>query len=214
MQSDIVNYSDDPLVSVVMAVHNAKLLELKKSCCSILNQTYDNIEFIIIDDGNSKSVCDYLEELASKHSHILLLKYSQNRGLTDCLIKGIYNAKGVYIARQDADDFSSINRISEQVRHFKKNQSVCLLGTAYILENELLETRKIQCHALNKSEIIEQMYSINPFCHSSVMFSKKHYLAAGGYNKNLEHHRISTYGSVLQKLELLKIYLMLWLRGE
>lgn len=172
----------EPLVSVVMAVHNPHLTELQKSCYSILGQTYSSIEFIIVDDGNTETVCEFLRDLSTSHDTVSILKNSKNRGLTYSLVKGIKHAKGTYIARQDADDFSSNDRIKEQVKRFQEDQSVCLLGTAYLLENEMVKTTKIQCHALSHANLIKQMFSINPFCHTSVMFTKKHYLLAGGYN--------------------------------
>ena len=77
---------DYPLVSVVMAVHNACVVELEKSCNSILNQTYPNIEFIIIDDVNSECVCNFLEVLDSEHKNVLIIKNPQNLGLTFSLV--------------------------------------------------------------------------------------------------------------------------------
>lgn len=179
----MVTQHDDPLVSVVMAVHNATLLELKQSCNSILAQTYTKIQFVIIDDGNNHAICKYLEELELQHPCVFLIKNPINIGLTRSLIKGIDICEGVYIARQDADDYSSYDRIAEQVNHLQKNQEICLLGTAYILEDVALGRKKFQSHSLQHDAIIQDLYSINPLCHTSVMFTKQQYIQAGGYDK-------------------------------
>ena len=172
-----------PLVSVVMAVHNADLSEITASCESILKQTFQNFEFIIVDDINSNDVTRFLKKLENDNAKVKVIRNPQNCGLTLSLIKGISQANGVYIARQDADDISFHDRLEMQVERFDKDPSLALLGTGYISENQLLKTKKIENHGEDHFALIELLFSINPFCHSSVMFTKNHYLKVGGYDQ-------------------------------
>ena len=102
------------------------------------------------------------------------------------MIKAIDLASGKYIARQDADDISHIERIDQQVRYLQKNINVVLLGTGYTLLDKTLSIRKEVIVAKSHDELLELMFKINPFCHSSVMFRKETYQLAGGYSVNFK----------------------------
>lgn len=175
-----------PIVSVVMAIHRGKIEEVELSINSILNQTFDDIEFIIVDDINDELLSEYLASLGRKFSNVFIVKNTENIGLTFSLIKAIDLASGKYIARQDADDISHIERIDQQVRYLQKNINVVLLGTGYTLLDKTLSIRKEVIVAKSHDELLELMFKINPFCHSSVMFRKETYQLAGGYSVNFK----------------------------
>src|SRR6187397_2012165 len=102
----------EPLVTVLMSVYNAEKY-LREAIDSILNQTYRNFEFIIINDAST----DGSEAIINsyKDERIRLISNSQNLRLTASLNKGIDLAKGKYIARMDADDASLPERLQKQV---------------------------------------------------------------------------------------------------
>lgn len=173
-------------VSVVMAVHNSDIAFLKQSVDSILNQTYQNFELIIIDDINSYEVTNYLIELQNCHRNVILLRNKTNIGLTKSLIMGIESSKGVYVARQDADDISEPDRLNCQLKYLKANPETVLLGTSYRLlygDKFLLD----QIQLINHKEIIESFLVTNPFAHTSVIFDKDIYGKIGGYNKSCRY---------------------------
>lgn len=107
----------DPVISVLMPVYNGEKF-LKESIDSILNQTYDNFEFIIINDGST----DATEEIVFSYSdnRIIYIKNEINLKLIKTLNKGIDLAKGRYIARMDADDISHPDRFKIQLEQIEK----------------------------------------------------------------------------------------------
>ena len=112
-----------PLVSVIMSVYNGEKY-LVQAIDSILNQTYQNFEFIIIEDCSTDNSLDILEEYAKKDSRIKIIKKEKNigiKGFIENLNLGISIAKGKYIARMDQDDVSLPERFQKQVDFLEKN---------------------------------------------------------------------------------------------
>lgn len=111
------------LVSVIMSTYNEPIFMLEKSIDSIINQSYKNIEFIIINDNPGRcDLSEYLEVKTKSDSRIVYIKNICNMGLVNSLNTGIKIAKGKYIARMDADDISVPTRIELQMNYIKKNQ--------------------------------------------------------------------------------------------
>lgn len=109
-----------------MAVYNG-MPYLPQAVNSILNQTYKNFEFIIVDDASSDKTWPYLKSLKDKR--IKLIKNSKNLGLAKSLNKALDQSTGDYIARMDADDISLPNRFEAQIKFLLKNPSVDLCGS-------------------------------------------------------------------------------------
>ena len=99
-------------VSVVMSVFNGKNW-LKYSIESILNQTFRDFEFIIVDDGSTDSSIDIMNFYKSKDKRIKIIS-KKNTGLADSLNIAIKSAKSEWIARIDCDDKSDIHRLEKQ----------------------------------------------------------------------------------------------------
>ncbi len=120
-------------MSVLMCVYNTPIEYLKEAVQSILDQTYESIEFVIVDDASSeKDVVDYLNELAHEVSNVILVRNSSNIGLTKSLNLGLNSCHGKYIARMDSDDISLPNRLQRQMEHLKQNLHVALVGSNII----------------------------------------------------------------------------------
>ncbi|MGC8880316.1 MAG: glycosyltransferase family 2 protein, partial [Anaerolineae bacterium] len=92
-----------PAISVIMAVYNGARY-LREAVDSILNQTFTDFEFIIVDDGSTDETPAVLDEY--NDPRIVRLRNAHNLGLTKSLNRGLHVARGRYIARQDADDLS------------------------------------------------------------------------------------------------------------
>ena len=107
-----------PLVSVVMSVYNSEKW-LSYSIESIIEQTYTNFEFIIINDGSTDNSKVILNEYSDRDKRILVI-HQKNIGLTKSLIKAIKLSKGDIIVRIDADDLSSKERIEQQLKELEK----------------------------------------------------------------------------------------------
>ncbi len=116
----------DNKISVVMSVYNGELY-LAEAMNSILNQTFTDFEFIIIDDGSTDSSREIIESY--KDPRIKLLTNDYNQGLAQSLNKGISIARGKYIARMDADDISLPERLEKQVAFMEENTGIGVCGT-------------------------------------------------------------------------------------
>ena len=103
-----------PMVSVIMSVYNDEE-NVANSIKSILNQTYSNYEFIIMDDGSLDGTWEILKTYQANSNKIKLLKNKKNIGLTKSLNKLLAESQGDYIARQDSDDFSLRGRMESQI---------------------------------------------------------------------------------------------------
>ena len=100
---------NQPLVSFIMSTYGENPLFLNKSIKSVFNQSYKNIELILVDDGNSKLIIE------DKYKKIKLITNNKNEGLALSLNKAIKVANGDFIARIDSDDINLSKRINIQI---------------------------------------------------------------------------------------------------
>ena len=121
------NIDNQPLISVVMSNHNTPLIFLKKSINSILNQTYSNFEFIIVDDASTDDSVEIIKSF--NDPRIKLICNKQNLGLTRSLNKAFSICKGKYIARMDSDDISLPKRFEKQLEFMENNENTIVCGT-------------------------------------------------------------------------------------
>lgn len=124
-----------PKVSVIMSVYNDKHY-VKDTIKSVLNQTFGDFEFIIINDGSTDGTQEILENYARKDERITILVNEDNMGLTRSLNRGIENSKGEYIARIDAGDICRPSRLEKQVKFLDENGDVYIIGSYHYWINE------------------------------------------------------------------------------
>lgn len=138
-----------PSISVVMPVFNTPVPILKEAVDSILNQTFRDFEFIIIDDGSEGETAAYLEALTD--SRIKLLRNKKNIGITKSLNIGFAAAQGKYIARMDGDDYSYPDRFQKQFAFMESHPDVIVCGQQRYKRNRRfnLEEYKIELLFLN-----------------------------------------------------------------
>ncbi len=157
-----------PLVSIALTVYDRTEF-LDESIKSILSQTYNNLEFVIVIDKSDKQ--DKIEKIIKSYNddRIKIIKNKTRLGLAKSLNVAIDNSNGVYIARMDDDDISFPRRIEMQVKFLEKNKDVGLCGTSARMYGKnnfdlLVETN---------SEILKVLTLIKtPVIHPSVMFRK------------------------------------------
>jgi glycosyltransferase involved in cell wall biosynthesis len=155
-----------PLVSVILPVYNGEKY-LLDAINSILDQTYDNFELIVLNDcspDNSRNII-----LSIQDSRLKLIDNEVNLGLVGSLNKGISNSSGKYIARMDQDDISIASRLEKQVDYLENNVSCQLLGTNYQAIGDYNYTSNLPSTA---KEVTLQLHIHNCICHPSVMFRK------------------------------------------
>jgi glycosyltransferase involved in cell wall biosynthesis len=170
-------------VSVVMSIFNGEVY-LREAMDSILGQTFQDFEFIVIDDGSTDGTGEVLLSYAQRDARVHVVRH-ENRGRAESLNIGIGLAEGKYIARMDADDISLSDRLQHQVSFLDDHPEVGLLGGAF-------DSISVDGHVLNKvqyptedMEIRAVMLRYNPFCHPTVMMRKELAVAAGLYRKAL-----------------------------
>lgn len=132
-------------ISVIMATYNTEIPMLKEAVDSILNQTFSDFEFIIVDDGSTNDSGEYLRSLSDKR--VKIIWSPENNGITKSLNIGLREAKGKYIARMDADDVSLPTRFEREFRFMEENPDVivCGAGTCRIDERgNLCEINKLR----------------------------------------------------------------------
>jgi len=198
-------------VSVIMSVYNGER-HLRESVDSILNQTFQDFEFIIINDG-SKDQSKYILE-SYKDERIKLIHH-KNMGLTKSLNIGIANAKGKYIARQDADDISEPERLKTQFDFMEANPGVGLTGSRFKLINETGQLIGSSSLPLEDKVIKDMLIEMNQFCHGSVMIRRDALDKIGLYRDCFKYAqdydlwlRISEKYKVMNLPELLVCYRM------
>ncbi len=171
---------NNPKVSVIMSVYNGEKY-LKEALESILDQTFGDFEFIIINDGSTDNSYEILKSYKDKRMKII---NQENMGLAKSLNKAIKLAQGEYIARMDTDDISLPTRLEKQVDVIMSSSTVGLVGSWYEIIDELgreLVKVKVPCDFDYLREYM--FYENNPICHGSVMLKRGPFAQAGRYRE-------------------------------
>ncbi len=113
-------------ISVVMPTYNTDVQYLKEAVDSILNQTFRDFEFLIIDDGSTNDSPSYLSSLSDPR--VKVIRNESNMGITKTLNKGLRLASGKYIARMDSDDVSLPERFEKQFAFMESHPDVFACG--------------------------------------------------------------------------------------
>lgn len=169
-----------PLISIIMSVYNEPIEWVKESIESIINQTYNNFEFIIIIDNPELEidVYLYLVSLSKRDSRIIIVKNENNYGLAKSLNIGIDHSKGSYIARMDADDISDPQRLEKELN--------------YLIEHDLDVVSCLRINIDENSQVIDKitpnhrspeitLKESNCICHPGVLMTSKSVKSVGGY---------------------------------
>ncbi len=114
-------------ISVVMPTYNTQISILREAVDSILNQTFSDFEFIIIDDGSANDTYEYLKSIPDER--IKIIKNDTNIGITKSLNIGFRAARGKYIARMDSDDIAFPDRFEKQYAFMESHPDVFVCGS-------------------------------------------------------------------------------------
>ncbi len=170
--------SDQPLVSVVMAVYN-EAEGVQAAIESLRHQTFTDFEIIIVDDGSTDHTW---QGLSSIHmSRLRIHRNIPNRGQTASLTLGLTMASGRYIARHDAEDTSEPWRLEKQVALMETHPDLALVGTQVCwVDAENQPIRQFE-YPTRHEDITARLKSKNSFAHGSVMIRRAALDAVGGY---------------------------------
>ncbi len=179
------NFIDAPVISVVMSVYNGQKY-LRESIDSILNQTYKNFEFIIINDGSEDNSLDMLLEYQIGDNRVLIVNQN-NVGLTRSLNRGVKLATSEYIARQDADDISIHSRLEKQLNYMENHPKVAVIGCFGDVFNVNGVLRTGRDSKFSREGIKRHLASKNLFMHGSAMVRKSCLAKVGFYREFFRH---------------------------
>lgn len=160
-------------ITIILCIYNAEAY-LHDALDSIVNQSIDIDEIIVIDDGSTDNSSPIVEEyISNKYNKISLYKQS-NKGLTVSLNKAIKISSGDYIVRMDADDISLPNRIEETIKYIEDNDldSACTKALRIKLNGEKVSSVPRINHNINNIKL-DLMKFGNPFVHGSFVFKKE-----------------------------------------
>ena len=164
---------DDILVTVIMSVYNTKPSYLKTAVQSILEQTYQNIEFIIVNDGSNENRLESLmQKYAWMDSRIILLSSATNQGKAFQLNRAISISHGQYIALMDADDISERSRIEKQLQYMLSHNldiSSCFMSIIDIYG----DTIKKVFSPVSEEKIRKVIMRYSPLFHGCSMYKKE-----------------------------------------
>lgn len=188
------------LVSIILSVYNGEQY-LEQCIESVLSQSYESFEFIIVNDGSKDKSLTLIKNMQGKDNRIIIID-KPNSGLTKSLNVGLERSTGEYIARIDADDIWSPSKLEVQVNFMEAHPEILLSGTAinFIDENGDLLDDQNPLDALKDEEIRKIYLFKNPFCHSSVIFRKHIVKQLGPYNSDFKYAQDYEYWSRIMKV--------------
>jgi len=168
-------------LSVVMPVHNAESF-LNHSIESILNQTFTDFEFIILDDASTDASRSVMREWELRDKRIRILTSDQQLGLAGSSNRVVAASNGALVARMDADDVSDPDRLQRQIATMNTREDIVAVGTLCDGINAAGTTTRPR----DRWRLVRRSQYI-PFPHGSAMFRRDAFDAVGGYSNDFSH---------------------------
>lgn len=175
-----------PRVSVIMSVYNAQA-HLADAIRSILDQTFTDFEFLIVDDGSRDRSAEIMDGFAAADPRIRVIR-QENKGLIASLNRLLDEARAPLVARMDADDISVPTRLELQVAFLDQHPDHGVVGAnTHELDQHGAITECTDLHPLDHAGIASAMEHRSPICHPSVLMRRDAILDAGGYRLPYVH---------------------------
>lgn len=184
-----------PLVSVIMPVFNGSCY-MSKAIDSILTQTYQNFELLIVDDASTDDTWQILNDYKNDYKKVYpekikIFRLEKNSGAFNAANYAYEQAKGGYIAPMDSDDISSPLRFEKQVAYLNQHPETVLVGSFAKIIDASDQVTGFKRYAVSNEDIYRQFAQINPIVHPACMIRKalignrkKLYLTEYGVNSD------------------------------
>ena len=169
--------SEQKKISVLMGIYNC-VSTLEQAVESIINQTYQNWELIMCDDGSTDQTYEVARLLAERDKRIIVIKNEKNLGLNQTLNNCLELATGDYVARMDGDDESLLNRFEKQISFLEGQSEFDIVSSGMIFFDENGEWGR---NSVIDKPSVEDVIGGSPICHAPVMMRKKCMDEVGGY---------------------------------
>lgn len=171
-----------PLVSVIIPTYNNGQF-IKEAIDSVLNQTYSEIEIIVVDDGST----DNTRKIVEKYKNRVKYLYKENSGSASARNMGIRESSGELIAFLDSDDVWEDKKLEEQVRSLQNNQEAALIycGKLWVDEEGKPIKHEFTQHEFPEGWIFEKLFEANYISSASCVVARKEaILQVGGFNES------------------------------
>jgi len=200
-----------PEISVIMSVYNGE--DYLPECIeSILNQSFRDFEFVIINDGSKDNSLEIIQSYSKADARIVLISRG-NKGLIASLNEGIAQAKGKFIARMDADDISVKNRLELQRDFLLKNEKVGVVSTNIQYFNKF-NRRDWPFFFETHKEMMSLISFRSPLIHGTVMI-RSELLNKTSYDRLFEHAEdYDLWSRLILKTEFATLKKVLYLHRE
>lgn len=171
----------NPLVTVLMTVYNGGEY-LKSSVQSVLNQTFKDFEFLVVNDCSNDDSVKTIESF--KDDRIVIYNNERNIGQTKSLNVGLNLARGKYIARMDADDMAFPSWLDKSVDYIRRHPEYAAVGSYAVVIDGLGNPQKIHKTPINFHQIIVGLFFAKVMNHVGAVIKKEAIIEKGGYNEN------------------------------
>lgn len=189
-----------PLISVIMSTYNEEKY-IETSLKSLLNQTFQEFEIIIVDDASTDNTRQLIQRLQDERIHLICNE--ENQGLTKNLNKALKYVTGKYIARMDGDDIAFPTRFEKQVQYMEKHPETMLVScyTKSFGDSDLVFALP------DDSEVLKVRMLVRPvYAHPGFMMRRE--LIEAGYRYNEEYRTAQDYEFASRVAEKYKIGLV------
>jgi glycosyltransferase involved in cell wall biosynthesis len=196
------DHMDEQLVSVIIPVYNSEAY-LREAVESIIDQSYSNLEIIIIDDHSSDGSWDLINEYARKDERIVAIRNASNLNSAASRNVGIRRARGQYICLQDSDDVSEKDRVRKQVDVLRINERLGAVGSFVTVIDERSSAIGIRTYPTTNEKIVKTMTMYCPIGQPTMMIRRSVFDAVGLYNEKFSRAQdYELWFRVLQKYEI------------
>jgi cellulose synthase/poly-beta-1,6-N-acetylglucosamine synthase-like glycosyltransferase len=170
-----------PKVTVLLAVHDGEPF-IRQCVDSVLAQTFEDFEFLIVDDASRDATPTILASY--NDPRIRVLRKADNQGQVASLNGGLHEARGVYVARIDADDWCRPERLERQVAVLDERPEVGLVGTWMdLVDDRDRRVARLRATISDFAEFVFQTLIMRVLIsHPSAMYRRAPVIAAGGYD--------------------------------
>lgn len=173
--------STSPTISVVIGAYNAAE-SLSATLESVLAQSFDDLECIVVNDASEDSTADRVEAFARRDSRVRLITMDFNGGLTRALVRGVAEARGAWLARIDAGDRWEPEKLARQLAYADAHTDVALIGSWTEETNLQTGVATVRRKPVDHDAIMSTLWRACPFVHSTILVRLDQVRACGGYD--------------------------------
>jgi glycosyltransferase involved in cell wall biosynthesis len=189
-----------PVVSVLMGVKDAPD-DVERAVRSILDQTFSELELIVVDDGSEDATPEVLGAIGD--ARLVVLRNETNLGLTRSLNRALGVARGEFVARQDADDRSLPQRLERQLAHMRAHPQVGICGAWTRLVDQRGQVVGHGRNPVTPAEVAEGMRQDNKIFHGTLFARRAVMEALGGYREAFRYSQ--DYDLLLRALDVTQL---------